>query len=70
MATGGSGDVLAGIIAGFIAQGLSPRAATDAGVYLHGLAGDFAALRHTRRPVSALKIIQEIPNTFAWIGVD
>ena len=43
MATGGTGDVLAGMIAGFIAQGISSHSAAVAGVYVHGLAGDLAA---------------------------
>jgi NAD(P)H-hydrate epimerase len=43
MASGGTGDVLTGIIAGFIAQGLSTCDAAVAGVYIHGLAGDIAA---------------------------
>ena len=43
MATGGTGDVLAGAIAGLIAQGLVPSDAASLGVYLHGLAGDLAA---------------------------
>lgn len=43
MATGGTGDVLTGIIAGLIAQGMSSHDAAVAGVYIHGLAGDVAA---------------------------
>ena len=43
MAKGGSGDVLAGLIAGFLAQGCTPYHAAVLGVYLHALAGDIAA---------------------------
>lgn len=43
MATGGSGDVLTGILTGLLAQGYAPKEATLLGVYLHGLAGDLAA---------------------------
>ncbi len=42
MATGGSGDVLTGILTGLLAQGYSPLDACKLGVYLHGLAGDLA----------------------------
>ena len=42
MATGGSGDVLTGIITGLLAQGVPSLEAALAGVYLHGLAGDLA----------------------------
>jgi NAD(P)H-hydrate epimerase len=43
MASGGMGDVLTGVIAGLLAQGLSPESATHAGVYLHGAAADHLA---------------------------
>ena len=42
MATGGSGDVLTGILTGLMAQGYPPLEACQLGVYLHGLAGDLA----------------------------
>lgn len=42
MAVGGSGDVLTGVIAGLICQGLTPRDASHLGVYAHGLAGELA----------------------------
>ncbi|MFO1349813.1 MAG: NAD(P)H-hydrate dehydratase [Gammaproteobacteria bacterium] len=44
MASGGMGDVLTGVIAGLLAQGLTPWDAARAGVYLHARAGDLAAL--------------------------
>ena len=43
MATGGSGDVLAGIIASLIGQGIDPMTAAACGAYLHGMAGDLCA---------------------------
>lgn len=53
MATGGSGDVLAGLIGGLIAQGLAATDAAVLGVYMHGEAGDRAAAQRMR-PASLL----------------
>ena len=61
MATGGSGDVLAGIIASLIAQGMAPYNAACAGVYLHGLAGDDAAARLGEHALMASDIIDALP---------
>ncbi len=43
MATAGAGDVLTGVIAGFMAQGIQAENAATLGVYIHGLAGDIAS---------------------------
>jgi len=64
MATIGSGDVLTGLIAGLLAQGMSSSAAAWAGVYLHGLAGDIAAARLGQRSVLASDIENSIPAAF------
>jgi len=53
MAAGGMGDVLTGVIAGLLAQGLNPWQAALAGVYLHGCAGDAAAARDGERGLMA-----------------
>lgn len=45
MAKGGSGDILTGLITGLLAQGIGPMKAALAGTYLHGLAGDLAAMQ-------------------------
>jgi NAD(P)H-hydrate epimerase len=48
MAVGGMGDVLCGLIAALLAQGLGPESAARAGVLVHALAGDRAAARGER----------------------
>lgn len=60
MATGGSGDVLSGIIGGLLAQGCSAKTAAPIGVLLHALAGDAAADRVGRRSLTATDLIDGI----------
>lgn len=60
MASGGSGDVLSGIIVSLLAQGYSEKDAAVTAVYIHGLAGDFAAKRLTKRSMLASDIIEEL----------
>lgn len=60
MATAGSGDVLTGMIAGWLAQGVSPTQAALLGVFLHGEAGDRAALHRSERALMASDILEAI----------
>ena len=62
MGVGGSGDVLAGLIAGLAAQGLSSDDAACAGVYCHGLSGDLAAAKYGRHGMTASNILEFIPE--------
>lgn len=62
MATAGSGDVLSGMIAGFIGQKMAAFEAACAGVYIHGLAGDFAAVKSGEYGMIASDIISNIPD--------
>jgi NAD(P)H-hydrate epimerase len=64
MATGGSGDVLTGIITGLLAQGYAPFQAALAGVFLHGLAGDLAAENIGYESLIASDIIDHLGNSF------
>jgi NAD(P)H-hydrate repair Nnr-like enzyme with NAD(P)H-hydrate dehydratase domain len=64
MATGGSGDVLTGILAGIMAQGYSPLETCLLGVYLHGLAGDLAAEETGQEALVAGDIVQHLGNAF------
>jgi len=64
MATGGSGDVLTGILAGIKAQGYSSLETCLLGVYIHGLAGDLAAEERGHEALIAGDIIQHLGNAF------
>lgn len=61
MATGGTGDVLTGLIAALLAQGMEPFEAAQLGAYLHGLAGDLAAKSVSKPGL----IASDLPR---WLG--
>jgi NAD(P)H-hydrate epimerase len=63
MASGGMGDVLAGIVAGFLAQGLMPADAVRLGVYLHGRTGDRLADGRGGVGLIASDVVEELPLT-------
>jgi ADP-dependent NAD(P)H-hydrate dehydratase / NAD(P)H-hydrate epimerase len=65
MATAGSGDVLTGVLAGLVAQGMSPVKAAELGCFLHGLAGDIAAEKQTYYSMTATDILNSLPQAFA-----
>ena len=65
MATGGSGDVLTGLLAALIGQGVEPFAAARAAVFLHGEAGDIAAERVGEISLIASDIVEALPEAFS-----
>src|SRR3989338_2175098 len=69
MATGGTGDVLTGIIASFIGQGMEPFNAAVAGVYLHGLAGDMAAKEKGVLSLIATDILNKLPEVLKTLTI-
>jgi ADP-dependent NAD(P)H-hydrate dehydratase / NAD(P)H-hydrate epimerase len=62
LGTGGTGDVLTGVVAGLLAQGLAPLVAAALGVYLHGFAGDRLAARFGPSGVLAGEVAREFPR--------
>jgi NAD(P)H-hydrate epimerase len=70
MATGGSGDVLSGMVLSFLGQGLSGGQAAILAVYLHGLAGDVAAEENTVWGMSAGDIVDCIPEALLALSLE
>ena len=64
MATGGSGDVLTGLMAGILAQGYSPANTALIAVFLHGMAGDFAAANNSVESLIASDLICQFGKVF------
>lgn len=65
LASGGSGDVLAGLIGGLMAQGMESLEAACAGAFFHGLAADLAAEDFGQRGLSAQELVDYLPAAFA-----
>ena len=61
MATGGSGDVLTGLLAALLAQGLAPFEAAALAAHLHGRAGDLAAERLSQAALLATDLLDFLP---------
>lgn len=70
MATGGSGDVLTGVITGLLSRGYKPEEAALLGVYLHGLAGDLAAKAMGEESLIASDITSQLGQAFRWLSGD
>lgn len=68
LATAGTGDVLAGVCAALLAQGLGPGHAARLAVYVHGLAGDGAAARLGEAGVTASDVVAEIPGALCTLS--
>jgi NAD(P)H-hydrate epimerase len=67
LASGGSGDVLAGLIGALVAQGLSPFDAATCGVFVHGRSADRIAARRGERGMLARDVLAEIPAVFCLL---
>jgi NAD(P)H-hydrate epimerase len=68
MATGGSGDVLTGIIGSLLAQGVPAAESARLGVCLHGLSGDLAEIKYGQLSLSASDLIQYLPEAISQLN--
>ncbi|MEX1095166.1 MAG: NAD(P)H-hydrate dehydratase [Planctomycetales bacterium] len=68
MATGGTGDVLTGLIAALLAQGMEPFDAARLGAHLHGLAGDLAAEELSQPGLIASDVARFLPRAWKRLG--
>ena len=68
MATGGSGDVLTGILTGLLAQGYPSFEAAVLGVYLHGLSGDLASREISEEALIASDLIDHLGKAFLTLS--
>src|SRR5262249_3057308 len=68
MATGGTGDVLTGILGALLARGIDTAQAAPAAVYLHGLAGDLAAERVGQEALIASDVVEALGDAFRQLA--
>jgi ADP-dependent NAD(P)H-hydrate dehydratase len=68
LATGGTGDVLTGVITALVCQGLTPLDAATLGVHVHGLAGDLAAAELGQVSLIASDLLRYLPKAFLAAG--
>ena len=68
MATGGTGDILSGLLGGLLAQGIEEQDAATIANYVHGLAGDIAAEEKSAHAMNASDLLNALPQ--AWISLE